>query len=218
MKQRSPTLKALIALLAIALSLLAASVIFKDKAFGRQDPEEVSSPESIIAVVNGFPSPHRPEEILPYSDVVVIARITDIGDARWNTETGKKPKDWHPGLEAEWMIYTPYIFKVEQVLKGSISEGSSSQFAVIGGQVGDDIVQTGDEMGISSYVNIGDQVLLFLRSAEGNMLYVAPYTFGDALRIDGDKAVAECHGSHEVADCQVVFDLSYVLSRVNAHK
>jgi hypothetical protein len=162
----------------------------------------------------GYPSLHRPEEALPFADLVVLAEITQINEARWNTADGLRPADWRPGLELTWMIYTPFKFRTVQVLKGGVADGLTSQFAVVGGQVGDDRVSVGESFDLYSHVVSGDQVLLFLRTSTGNMVNVAPYVYVDALRIDNDKATADCRGSRMVTDCRVVFNLTEVLAKI----
>ncbi|MBI3242851.1 MAG: hypothetical protein HYZ49_11210 [Chloroflexi bacterium] len=165
--------------------------------------------------MSSFPGSHRPEEILPFADLVVLAEITQIGPARWNTTDGLRPDDWRPGLEATWMIYTPFTFETVKTLKGTAAKGFISQFAAVGGKAGDDQVEVSD-FGLYSDLAVGDQVILFLGTSTGNMINVAPYTYGDALRIDGTQATADCGGSREVKDCRVAFSLSDVLARVTS--
>lgn len=168
--------------------------------------------------VAGYPSLHRPEEALPFADLVVLAEITQINEPRWNTADGLRPADWRPGLELTWMIYTPFSFRTAQVLKGGVAEGSSSRFAVVGGQVGDDRVSVGESFDLYSDVTIGDQALLFLRTSTGNMMNVAPYVYVDALRIDNNKATADCYGSRIATDCRVAFSFSEVLAKIASAK
>jgi len=171
----------------------------------------------IIVQVDGFQGSHRPEEVLAFSDLVVLAKVTQIGEARWNTPDGLRPTDWRPGLEATWMIYTPFMFETVKTLKGEVAQGFTSQFAAIGGKVGGDQVEVSD-FGLYSDLTVGDQAILFLGTSTGNMVNVAPYTYGDALRVDGPQATADCQGSRVVKDCRVVFNLPDVLARITTAK
>lgn len=178
----------------------------------------VSGSVPIRVEVAAYPSLHRPEEALPFADLVVLAELTQINESRWNTADGLRPADWRPGLELTWMIYTPFSFRTVRVLKGGVADGLTSQFAVVGGQVGDDRVSVGESFDLYSDVAIGDQVLLFLRTSTGNMVNIAPYVYVDALRIDNDKATADCHGSRIVTDCRVAFNLTEVLAKIASAK
>lgn len=203
----------LIGLLVISAIVVAQFHIASSKRTNKNSPPYISNP--IIVQVDGFPGSHRPEEIIAFSDLVVLAKITEIGEARWNTADGLRPADWRPGLEATWMIYTPFTFETVKTLKGDTAKGFVSQFAAVGGKAGDDQVEVSD-FGLYSDLAIGDQVILFLRTSTGNMVNVAPYTYGDALRIDGTQATADCGGSRAAIDCRVIFSLPDVLARVTS--
>jgi|GEM_PF-2119829 len=163
---------------------------------------------------DGFSSQHRPEEALPLADLVVLGEITSIAPARWNTASGQRPTKWQFTSEwlLEWMIYTPFSFKINETLAGSPSHELESQFAVVGGMVDRDIIDTTRSIDIYTDIQIGDSVILFLKQAAGNLKNVAPYVYIDALRIDGEKAVAHCPTSRQ--ECQVSFELADILGRV----
>ncbi len=170
--------------------------------------------------VVGWPASHRPEEALPYADLVVLAEITQINDARWNTPDGLKPSKWEHTAEfiPRWLIYTPFEFKIIEVLKGNAPDQAVSEFAVLGGRVGDDIVDANEPINLYSDVEIGDQMILFLGQSTSDLITVAPYTYVDALRVDHDKATADCRGSRAAEDCRVAFELSEVLAKIEASK
>lgn len=166
--------------------------------------------------VVGYPSSHRPEEALPFADLVVIAEITEIGKARWSTPDGLRPAEWqhNPESISKWMIYTPFAFETIEVLKGNVADTLTSQFAAVGGQVGDDRVDAGEMISLYTDIGVGNQMVLFLRRAAGDLSNVAPYVYVDALRVDDDKATADCQGSRSAKDCRVSFELSDVLTKV----
>ncbi len=176
------------------------------------------SQTSLNVKISSFPASHRPEEALPFSDLVVVAEITEIGPARWNTVDGLRPGGWQfsPASLSGSMIYTPFRFQTLKVLKGDSAITTASSFAAVGGQVGQDSIDATEGIGLYADVKPGDQALLFLRTAEANLLNVAPYVYVDALRIDGNNASADCHGSHNAKECRSIFDLIDVLARVKA--
>lgn len=180
---------------------------------------EVISDAHRVEVV-GWLGSHRPEEALPYADLVVLAEITQVNDARWNTPDGLKPSQWEHTAEfiSRWLIYTPFEFKIIKVLKGDAPDQAVSEFAVLGGRVGDDIVDANEPINLYSDVAIGDQMILFLGQSTSDLVTVAPYTYVDALRVDHNKATVDCRGSRAADDCRVAFELSDVLAKIEASK
>lgn len=185
-----------------------------------------SAPEPVSASANkpirldalGYPSSHRPEEALPFADLVVLAEITGIGKARWNTTDGLRPAEWqhNPKSIAKWMIYTPFAFKTIEVLKGNVTDELAPEFAALGGQVEDDWIDTSEIINLYADINVGDKMVLFLTRATGDVANVAPYAYVDALRVDDGKASADCRGSRSAKDCRVSFELSDVLTKIAA--
>ncbi len=185
-----------------------------------------STPEPVSASTNkpirldalGYPSSHRPEEALPFADLVVLAEITGIGKARWSTTDGLRPAEWqhNPKSIAKWMIYTPFAFKTTEVLKGNVTNELVPEFAALGGQVGDDWIDTSEIINLYVDINVGDKIVLFLARATGDVANVAPYAYVDALRVEDGKASADCRGSRSANDCRVSFELSDVLTKIAA--
>lgn len=182
------------------------------------EPVSDSTGEPIRIDVVGYPSSHRPEEALPFADLVVVAEITEIGKARWSSADGLRPAEWqhNPESIAKWTIYTPFAFKTIEVLKGNVTGELASEFAALGGQVEDDRVDTSEIINLYTDINVGDKMVLFLSRATGDLANVAPYAYVDALRVDDGKATADCQGSRSAEDCRVSFELSDVLTKVKA--
>jgi len=205
-------------MVAIAVILLTVIAGCSSEAKGSDSKEifstSASVPQGINIKMDGMQSNHAPEEILPHVDLVVEATITKIDMSRWNTPDGNRPLNWTFEKLSEARIYTPYQFRIEKVLKGSIDVGTVSSFAVIGGTVGPDTIDASHSADIYGDLQMGDKALLFLKSTTGNMVHVSPFGYGDALRIEDDKVVAGCAGGRSQDACRVIFDMKNVMTKI----
>lgn len=200
---------AVASILVVILFMVAYSSPHKPNATSLLQKQALSA-DGFVMKMEGWDSTHLPEEVLPHVDVVVIATITGVSEAKWNTPDGKRPPDWTIANFSEARIYTPYQFRIEKTIRGTLKAGDESNFVVIGGTVGPDTMDANNSAAIYQDIKVGDKALLMLKATRDSMTYAGPYAYGEAYRLDGDKAVAGCKSDKS---CRATINLGEILRK-----
>lgn len=91
------------------------------------------------------------------ADVIVLGTVLEVSPARWNSPDGR---EWSGSTDEDMpIVYTGFLVKPTEVLKGEPAWGSPVAFRTLGGVFGES-AGSGPNMGEFADVRVGDEIII----------------------------------------------------------